>query len=104
MSIKPKNPRIHCADGVSLSVQANSGAYCEPRIDDVPTWRDYESVEVGFIEDEGGEQLTPPEEWAEHGEMGYPSDVYAWIPVIKVERFIAEHGGVNQPSTKGKTE
>ena len=37
--------RIRCADGFNMSVQANEGAYCTPRIDFA---ENYTEVEVGF--------------------------------------------------------
>ena len=42
-----KNKRIKCADGFSMSVQANSGAYCSPRSDNAAS---YDEVEVGLKE------------------------------------------------------
>ena len=40
-----KNKRIECADGFTMSVQANSNAYCSPRSDNAAS---YDEVEVGF--------------------------------------------------------
>lgn len=87
--MKPLAPRIICADGTVLSVQASQYHYCSPREDEGP----YDSVEVGFIKDGAGVPLTPPEDWREHGDGCFPSDVYGYVPVEKVEAFIAEHGG-----------
>jgi hypothetical protein len=80
------------ADGVSLSIQASRFHYSTPRDDFGP----YSAVEVGFIENEKGEQLTPPDEWKAHADGDFPNDVYGYIPVAIVERFIASHGGVKE--------
>lgn len=96
MKIKELNPRIHCADGVSLSVQGNQYAYCSPQIDDVPTWQDYTLVEVGYITDANEKPLAPPDTWREYGEVAYgqfPSRVYGYVPTEMVEQFIEDHGG-----------
>lgn len=98
--MKPLNPRIYCADGVSLSVQANQYAYCSPRIDDLPKWQDYLKVEVGFITDADKAPLTPPETWSPYSDGEFPSDVYGYIPVELVESFIESHGGATSNPTQ----
>ena len=50
-------PRIECADGFSLSVQAGQYMYCSPRQDGMESYR---KVEVGFPSE------RPPETWAEY--------------------------------------
>ena len=95
--MKDLNPRIHLADGASLSVQANQYAYCSPRIDGLPKWQDYRQVEVGFIYSKGEEQMTPPESWKNYSDGSFPSTVYGYVPVSLVEAFIAEHGGAIDP-------
>jgi len=87
------NPRVVCEDGVSLSVQANSFAYCKPRVNSHQPWRSYEQVEVGFISDKNGHPFTPPDSWRTFGEIKFPSDIYAFIPTSMVEDFIDSHGG-----------
>ena len=78
-------PRITCKNGLSLSVQANSSAYCSPREDTGP----WESVEVGFP-NRKVEALMP---YAEQGDR--PTEtVYAWVPVELVEQIIQDNGGV----------
>ena len=80
------NKTIVCADGFSMSVQANQGAYCEPRIDDAPR---YEAVEVGFPSSR--EELIM--EWAESPNK--PTEtVYGWVPSERVSLVIAKHGGI----------
>ena len=87
-----KRPRIVCKDFVSLSVQANEYAYCEPRDNSLVNWKDYSLVEVGFIEKEGA-QFTPPDSWKPFADGPFPSDVYGYIPTSMVVQFIEEHGG-----------
>jgi hypothetical protein len=93
LKIKKLNPRIKCADGVSLSVQANQYAYCSPRIDEVDEWNHYSKVEVGFVTDSDDKPLTPPDEWREYSDGSFPSDVYGYVPTGMVEAFIEAHGG-----------
>lgn len=88
MSIKP---RVFCNDGTSLSIQASRGHYCQPREDEGPYW----AMEVGFIKDANGNELTPPESWAEYADgPKFPNDVYGYVPVEMIDAFIADHGGL----------
>ena len=78
--------RVKCADGFTMSVQANKTAYCSPRASDAQR---YELVEVGFPS-EKEELLT---EWAE--DPGDPTNtVYGYVPVETVSLVIAKHGGM----------
>ena len=86
-------PRVKCADGVSLSVQSHSGAYCDPRNEEFPSWKDYILVEVGFIMDAEDKPFTPPEEWRKYADGDFPNNVYAYVPTEIVEAFIESHGG-----------
>lgn len=80
-----------CADGVSLSIQASKTHYSIPREDVGP----YVAVEVGFIEDKKGKQVTPPRTWKKYADGDkFPNAVYGYIPVSLVERFIKNHGGI----------
>lgn len=87
--MKPIAPQIKCSDGTALSVQASKFHYCTPREDDGP----HSAVEVGYVEDDDGEQLTPPDSWREYAAGEFPSSVYRYIPTQLVEDFIAAHGG-----------
>ena len=40
-----QHKKVTCEDGFTVSIQASSGNYCEPRIDDADFW---ESVELGY--------------------------------------------------------
>ena len=77
---------VICADGFSVSIQAGSSFYCEPRSNAV---RAYESVELGFpnrpcmfIKDyaENPRELT--------------CTVYGYVPAHIVRKMIAAHGGI----------
>lgn len=80
----PLAPRIVCADGFSLSVQATHGAYCSPR-QNLGPW--YE-VEVGF-------PSATPELIAHRAEdPDRPTEtVYPYVDIELVEQLIALHGG-----------
>jgi len=80
------NKTILCADGFSMSVQANATAYCEPRITNADK---YSEVEIGFPNREEPLLL----EWAE--EPSRPTEtVYAWVPSERVALVVAKHGGI----------
>ncbi len=83
---KKLNKKIVCADGFSMSVQANEYAYCEPRY----TGGDqYQTVEVGYPSQR--EELL-----LDYAEMATtPTDtIYAYVPVALVFAVIVKHGGV----------
>ena len=79
-------PRVRCADGTTLSVQAGKGLYCIPRNDDGP----WTHVEVGYPSVDPGPLML---EYAET-----PDDptgtVYAYVPIHIVMFFIGAHGGL----------
>jgi len=78
--------RVVCADGFTMSVQANEGAYCEPRHSNQ---KKYTLVEIGFPSDE--EPLLIP--WVE--DKNKPTDtVYGYVPVDIVTNVIVKHGGM----------
>ena len=84
--IKRLNTKVVCSDGFSMSVQANSFAYCEPRHGDAKV---YTHVEVGYP--------TQPEELLmEYAEdQSNPTEtVYAYVPVALVYAVIVKHGGM----------
>ena len=82
----PRNKKVVCADGFSMSVQAFDGAYCSPRQDNAPV---YTHVEVGYPNRE--ESLLIP--YAETPETPINS-VYAYVPVETVFLVISKHGGM----------
>lgn len=87
----PVRPRLYCADGYSLSVQASAGHYCRPRTDDAT---EYSMVEVGFPVTADGKTSRPTA-------LGKPDGgVYAWVPVRDVNVLIKRHGGLGGASSK----
>lgn len=78
----PLRPRLTCADGTTLSVQASSYHYCTPRNDVGP----YTHVEVGY-------PSVLPSWWDEYADPS--GDVAGWVPVQLVEEFITEHGSLS---------
>ena len=73
-----------CADGFRMSVQGNSGAYCEPRNDAGP----YTAVEVGYPSS-ADSNLLP---YAENPDA--PTDtIYGWVPSAVILEVINSHGG-----------
>lgn len=82
-------PRITCADGFTMSVQASEFHYCAPRQTDCPS---YTRVEVGFPSEAQPELM----EWAEDADK--PTEtVYGWVPVEVVDALIEKHGGLQWP-------
>ena len=98
-------PRLKCADGTTLSVQASEYHYCHPRETQRGPDPLYWKVEVGYIEDSNKKRVQPPKEWEEYadGEADKAS-VWGYIPMKLVEDFIEQHGGlkdencISQPS------
>ena len=85
-SKETKNTLVECADGFTMSVQASSGNYCEPRENNADR---YESVEIGYPS--AKEPLLMP--YAE--EPSRPTDtVYGWVPADIVRHIIDKHGGI----------
>ena len=77
-------PRIVCADGFSVSVQADIGNYCSPRNDEGP----WDAAEVGFPS-EASIRLM---EWAE--DAARPTEtVYGYVPLAVIALVIEDHGG-----------
>ena len=80
------NKKVVCADGFEMSVQANEGSYCEPRLNNQ---KKYSLVEVGYPSAE--EPLIMP--WVERRDR--PTDtVYGYVPVNIVTDVIVKHGGI----------
>lgn len=79
-----KNRRLVCTDGFSMSVQADKGAYCQPRNDGGP----YVEVEVGYPN--RIEELLIP--WAENPAKPTQT-VYGYVPTEIVLEVILKHGG-----------
>ena len=89
------NPRIVCADGFSMSVQAHEHSYCTPRQAEGP----HTHMEGGFPSSPplDPELLASAENWGErHGD---PCDtVYPYVAREVFEREFALHGGIVEGS------
>lgn len=80
-------PRIECADGFTMSVQASSGHYCSPR-DSTGPW---DAVEVGYPSAKV-EAFMP---YVDGGPDTEPTDtVYGYVPIELVVDAIDAHGGI----------
>ena len=80
------NLKVTCADGFTMSVQANANAYSIPKMTGAPI---YTQVEVGFPS--AKEELLM--EWCEEPEDP-TGTVYGYVPVQVVTNVIAKHGGI----------
>ena len=92
--MKPNADAIRCKNGVTLIVQASEFHYCTPRDDEGP----YRAVEVGFIEKPNGDEwvrVTPPRSWKPYADgKAFPNNVYGFVPMKMVLRFIKRQGGI----------
>lgn len=79
-------PRIECADGFSMSVQASAFHYCTPRESEGPWF----CVEVGFPTAREEALMRWMEDW---GDTDPVDAVYAYVPVEVVAQVIIDHGG-----------
>lgn len=81
-------PRIFCCDGFSISVQAGSSTYSEPR--ENLEGGMYKCVEVGFPS--AREELLMKYAEDPHD----PTDsIYPYVPVALVDKVIQKHGGIS---------
>jgi hypothetical protein len=78
-------PRLECADGFSVSVQASRNHYSLPRKDAGP----YDAVELGYPSAPMGEQFS---DYAED-EDRLTDTVYGYVPTELVVALVKEHGG-----------
>ena len=87
------HPLVVCADGFSMSVQANGGAYCSPRVENAER---YDAVEIGFPSESEDLILKYMDGgYSEDEEGPDPTDsVYAYVPVTVVSLVLAKHGGM----------
>lgn len=74
-------PRALCADGFSISIQANQWVYCTPK--KLLPDGNYTFVELGFASQY--EELL--DEYSE-------GTVYPYVPMEVVEKVIEKHGGI----------
>ena len=88
------NPRIICADGFSMSVQADSFNYCTPREDSVP----HTHMEGGFPSSPPLDpELLQSREGMNSGDD--PTEtIYPYVAREVFEREFALHGGIVEGS------
>jgi len=100
-------PRIVCADGFSISVQASENHYCLPRIDS-SNGSIYDEVECGFPSEM--EPISEPTEedfqyYAEYAEdEDLTKTVYSYVPVSVVDKLLESHGGIDEKKTFAQKE
>jgi len=75
-----------CKDGFEMSVQASSGHYCTPRIDDADF---YTAYEIGFPSQKESLIMKYAEEKKRPTET-----VYGYVPTEIVCKVIKKHGGL----------
>ena len=78
-------PRVRCADGYTVSVQAGEMWYSEPRID----FRIYRKVELGYPTEKDDELR----DYAEN-KRALRKTVYGFVPVELVDEVLTKHGGI----------
>ncbi len=79
-------PRVRCADGFNISIQANEYTYCNPRI----TYPgEYTKVELGYPSEP--DELI--EEYAEDWD-DLTDTVYGYVPIEVVDKLLEKHGGI----------
>jgi hypothetical protein len=78
-------PRAVCADGFSVSIQADFDKYCRPRVSLVDL-SGYEAFELGYPSSD--DELIS--EFIEYG----GSSVYGFVPEGVVEQLVDKHGGI----------
>tara|TARA_R110000824_G_scaffold266063_3_gene455047 strand:+ start:7463 stop:7813 length:351 start_codon:yes stop_codon:yes gene_type:complete len=89
---RQSRPPIVCKSGLSLSVQAGEGLYCEPRTTFRPgATQSYTHVEIGFPNQKVEEFL----EYADYIDDDDP-EIYAYVPVGVLEKVIESHGGIDE--------
>lgn len=90
-----KRPKIVMGDGVSMSVQASSFHYCEPRRSGLDS---YESYEVGYPS-EVIEQLRGYEETPVENDEELLESIYPFVPAEILSQIVMEHGGIDKEKT-----
>lgn len=80
---------VICADGFTMSVQANAGAYCEPRTNNA---KEYTEVEIGYPSQ--FEELLDAYVEIPDSPKGHVDQVFPYVPTQVVTNVIAKHGGM----------
>lgn len=82
-------PRLHFADGTSMSLQAGYGYACYPQYDKNGNYKD---VEILINRQDFPELIEY--------ETSYDLDVFDCVPVYALEECAKRHGGIINPETK----
>ena len=90
-----KRPKVVMGDGVSMSVQASSFHYCEPRRSGLEA---YESYEVAYPS-EVIEQLREYVECPVESDEELLQSVYPFVPAEILSQIVMEHGGIDKEAT-----
>jgi hypothetical protein len=85
-------PRIVCADGFSMSVQASSFHYCSPRCNAGP----WESFEIGFPS--ANERILAAYKQG-YRNTKQTETVFPYVPVSVILKIIKKHGGIDLVKT-----
>ena len=78
-------PKVVCADGFTMSVQASAYHYCSPRDSQGP----YASAEVGFPSEKVGAFMP----YIDDEDADPTETVYAFVPLEIIAQAITDHGG-----------
>ena len=81
-------PKIICADGFNMSVQASQYHYSRPRVANA---REYNAIECASPSDENVPEII---DYAESPNIPTCS-VYGYVPIENVEKLIENHGGLD---------
>ena len=91
-------PRLRCADGFTLSVQASKGHYCSPKcdqgIDDKTHLTNpplYTEVEVGWP---SHEEPILRNALCDNATAKFNRRVYCYVPTSVVDAILEKHGGI----------
>jgi hypothetical protein len=84
----PRAKRLDITDELSISIQANQGAYCLPRTN-LPSYKDYHEFELGFP------NFVPPAYIMQYAEdSSCPENtVYGYVPYDLIQKMIDELRG-----------
>lgn len=89
---KAKTPKLHCADGTTLSVQTGEHMYCYPRSNTGP----WTHVEFGYPSVVPGPLIM---EYCEDRDNPTRT-VYGYVPIEYVLFYIGAHGGLLDEQSK----
>ncbi len=90
-----KRPKIVMEDGVSMSVQASSFHYCEPRRSGLDSYKSYEVRDPSEVI----EQLRGYEEIPVENDEELLESIYPFVPAEILSQIVMEHGGIDKEAT-----